>query len=260
MAKDSAIEWTHHTFNPWWGCTKITEACDNCYAATFSHRLNLDIWGTSAPRRFFGDAHWREPVAWNRQAEAQGERRRVFCASMADVFEDRRDLDELRARLGELITATPHLDWLLLTKRPQKAVKLAPWRSAWPDNVWAGTTVEHQRLAKSRIEALLKVPARTRFLSCEPLFSALDLSPWLDRLDWVIAGGESGGRARPSQVEWFRSLRDQCTSAGVSFHFKQWGNWVPAAETGQMKRVDKKAAGRVLDGRTWDEYPAGAAR
>jgi protein gp37 len=171
---------------------------------------------------------------------------------MADVFEARADLDPHRERLWELIAATPMLDWLLLTKRPEHVEALVSW-DKWPQNVWLGTTAESQKWADIRVEVLSKIPATVRFLSCEPLLGYVDLTPWLSSLNWVIAGGESGGKARPMQLQWARALRDQCSNAGVAFHFKQWGNWRPEGAT--MKRMNKKAAGRVLDERTWDEYP-----
>ena len=252
MGKDSGIEWTHHTFNPWWGCVKVSDACLHCYAEAWAKRVGQELWGVNSARRFFGDAHWREPIRWNAEAERSGERRRVFCSSMADVFEDRPDLEPHRARLWELIAATPMLDWLLLTKRPEHVEASVPW-SEWPQNVWLGTTAESQKWADIRIDVLSKIPARVRFLSCEPLLGYVDLSRWLEDIDWVIAGGESGGKARPMQLAWARALRDQCTEAGVAFLFKQWGNWRPDGEV--MERMSKKAAGRLLDDRTWDEYP-----
>lgn len=276
MAKDSAIEWTHHTFNPWWGCTKVSPGCKNCYAETFSHRIGQDIWGARSDRRFFGDAHWREPLKWNVEAVRVGERRRVFCASMADVFEHRAELTPVRERLWQLIADTPGLDWLLLTKRPERVLKSVPWGDKWPANVWAGVTAENQKWAEKRIPLLLELPATVRFLSCEPLIGALDVRPWANgkrRIDWVIAGGESGHKARPMNPEWARALRDQCSRAGIAFHFKQWGHWRPDYENaaagrrrvavtdsrGQpvtLVRLGKHAAGRDLDGRTWDEFPA----
>ncbi len=276
MAKDSAIEWTHHTFNPWWGCTKVSPGCKHCYAETFSHRIGQDIWGARADRRFFGDAHWREPLKWNAETVAAGVRRRVFCASMADVFERRAELDPARDRLWRLIADTPALDWLLLTKRPEHVLKCVPWRKEWPVNVWAGVTAENQEWADKRIPLLLELPAKVRFLSCEPLLGALDLRRWTKgarRIDWVIAGGESGHKARPMNPEWARALRDQCRTAGIAFHFKQWGHWRPdyeKAPPGRQRmavtdskgrpltlvRLGKHAAGRDLDGRTWDEFPA----
>ncbi len=265
MARDSPIEWTSHTFNPWWGCTKVSPACDHCYAEVWARRTGHHVWGAGVHRRQLSDNYWDQPLRWDRAAEATGRRARVFCASMADVFEWRPDLDALRDRLWCLVERTPNLDWLLLTKRPELARRLTPWRAAWPSNVWLGTTVENQHFADQRIRHLLCVPCRYRFLSCEPLLGFVDLSRCLDALHWVIAGGESGARARPTHPDWIRRLRDQCSGAGVAFHFKQWGNWHPreADRNGNMGpitsfvRMSKKRAGRVLDGRTWDELPHG---
>ncbi len=149
MGKNSRIEWTHHTFNPWWGCVKVSPGCKNCYAESWAVRVGLSVWGERSGRRFFGRDHWNEPFCWNRDAKTERTRRRVFCASMADVFEDRRDLDPWRARLWSVIENTPWLDWLLLTKRPEYVGRFIPWGSEWPGNVWLGTTVElqskHQR-------------------------------------------------------------------------------------------------------------------
>jgi len=273
MARDSGIEWTHHTFNPWWGCVKLSPACAHCYAEKWARRVGVDVWGGDAPRRFFRESHWREPLRWNAEAERSGSRARVFCASMGDVFEPRADLDQWREKLWKLIEETPRLDWLLLTKRPGSIRHLYPWASRPRDNVWLGTTAENQRWATRRIERLLSVDARVRFLSCEPLLSGIDLTPWLDKdqISWVIAGGESGGEARPTHPNWVRALRDQCSRYGVPFHFKQWGHWSPEAqgastakiielqdEAGRLERLSwrpKKVSGRLLDGRTYDEYP-----
>ncbi len=139
MAQNSKIEWTHHTFNPWWGCVKVSPACKNCYAQAWANRLGMNLWGGKATRRFFSDQHWKEPLKWNRDAEVSGERHRVFCASMADVFERRAELNQWRERLWRLIEQTPFLDWLLLTKRPESVAIYAPWKKLWPDNVWLGT-------------------------------------------------------------------------------------------------------------------------
>lgn len=282
MGKDSAIEWTHHTFNPWWGCTKISPACNNCYAEKWSKRLGSKVWGSSADRRFFGEKHWGEPLLWNREAEKNGNRKRVFCASMADVFEDRTALDDWRTKLWELISETPWLDWLLLTKRTENIRKMTPWNSSWPSNIWLGATIENQELAERRIPELIKYKAKVKFISSEPLLEGLDVSQWLrndnkknrskNYIDWVIAGGESGYRARPTHPDWLRILRDQCSVAGVPFHFKQWGCWKPLSTTDNenhktlklksskgkiitLVKKDKKSAGRELDGRTWDGVP-----
>jgi protein gp37 len=255
MGKNSSIEWTHHTFNPWWGCEKVSPGCANCYAEVWARRVGQNVWGGDEQRRrFFSDTHWKQPLRWEREANAEGTRRRVFCASMGDVFEPRRELNEARERLWRLIESTPSLDWLLLTKRPENLSPMLP-RPLF-ENVWIGTTVENQAMAQKRIDHLFSVDARVYFLSCEPLLGPLQLEPWLPKLDWVITGGESGAKARPMRADWARSLRDQCVNAGVAFHFKQWGNWRPSeSNPREMQRVSKHTAGRTLDGRTWDGYP-----
>lgn len=269
MSVNSEISWTHHTFNSWWGCTRVSPGCEHCYAETFAKRTGL-VWGPRAERRFFGENHWNEPLKWNRKAEEAGERHRVFCASMADVFEDRPELAPWRERLWDLILKTPSLDWLLLTKRPENAVRMTPqeWAAGWPANIWAMTTAEDQVRANARIPHLLRIPAVIHGLSCEPLLGPVDLQgvemPDGDSLgtslfnhgegwgiDWVIAGGESGHGARQMRPEWVRDLRDQCCTAGIAFHFKQWGEYDP--DSG--RRVGKKSAGRILDGREWIDFP-----
>jgi len=238
--------------------------------------MGHQLWGTKAPRRFFGDKHWQEPLRWNDEAGLTNTRERVFCASMADVFERRADLNKERARLWLLIEATPNLDWLLLTKRPQNIERLVPWRDNWPTNVWLGASVENQTVAEKRLPFLLRNAAAVRFLSCEPLLGHLNLRPWFKRrglhpIDWIIAGGESGGNSRPMHPDWVVDLSNQCEEFKVPFHFKQWGNWVPADLTNEftrprllelrnerpvnMARVGKKLAGRILDGCTRDELP-----
>lgn len=243
MAETTSIEWTAtilpdgrkfpgYTFNPIWGCTKISPACTNCYAATWANRYGVG-WGPKAERRTFGEKHWAQPLKWNREAAASGIRRKVFCASMADVFEDHPAWDAERPKLWELIEKTPALDWLLLTKRPENIRGMAPtgWLEdlGWPQSVWLGTTAENQGEFDRRAPYLATLPAPVRFLSCEPLLGPLDAEAALmeEWANWVIAGGESGSGARPSHPDWFRSLRDQCQAAGVPFHFKQWGAWAP---------------------------------
>lgn len=280
MGQDSKIEWTHHTFNPWWGCLKVSPACKHCYAETWAQRLGLELWGgAKSERRFFSDAHWKDPLKWNAQAQRAGERRRVFCASMADVFEDRADLEPWRERLWPIIEQTPYLDWLMLTKRPENVAHSVPWKRKWPGNVWLGTTVETQEYAIERIPLIADLPAAVRFISCEPLLGPLKLKRWLRPADkrrginWVIAGGESGHHSRPMNPLWVEALRDQCMESDVPFHFKQWGHWGPesAADRRAVATVDlpgrrghmirlfrlgKNETGRLLDGRTWDGVPA----
>lgn len=270
MGADSKIQWTHHTFNPWWGCVKVSPACKNCYAESFAKRTGHAVWGGSE-RRFFGVKHWVEPIKWNEAAAAAGERRRVFCASMADVFEHiafGHKIEDERIRLWELIDHTPNLDWLLLTKRPHNVMSMVPsrWLPRFPGNVWIGATVESQNLASERLPELLRVPARVRFLSCEPLLGALQLDVvnigdfsslnaltgemsysglggmpghttqrYSRGVDWVIVGGESGGGARDFGLPWARALVQQGARYGVPVFMKQLGavasDWTPGDGT-----------------------------
>jgi protein gp37 len=245
MGVETKIEWCHHTFNPWWGCQRVSPGCEHCYAEAFAKRTGHKVWGGMVTeRRLFGDKHWAEPIKWNTDAAKAGERRRVFCASMADVFEDRRDLDGERARLWRLISDTPSLDWLLLTKRPEHMTRLVPesWTGDWPSNVWAGTTVEEQAAYDKRWPILARVPAIVRFLSIEPQLGPVELrcngcgdnvdahlapdqggcSGWFP--DWVIVGGESGPGARRFDVLWARMLLADCQrTRRIKFFFKQLG-------------------------------------
>ncbi len=227
MAANSKIEWTHSTFNPHWGCARVSPGCEHCYAETFAHRLGLKVWGANADRREFGDKHWTEPLKWDKAAAKAGERHRVFCASMADVFEDHPVAQRSRDRLWPLIKSTPNLDWLLLTKRPENIARMLPadWGTGYA-NVWLGTTVE-DRKRKGRIDELRAVPAAIHFLSLEPLLEDPDLGDDdLAGIDWVIVGGESGHGARRFDVTWARSIISQCRAAGVAVHVKQLGAFV----------------------------------
>lgn len=253
MAETTGISWTDHTFNPWWGCIKVSPACDNCYAERDSVRYGHAIWGKEAPRRFFSDKHWEGPVKWNATAARDGIRRRVFCASMADVMEDREDLRHSRVRLFNLIDDTPNLDWLLLTKRPMNFRRFLPatWKIYPRRNVWLGTTLESPDYLW-RIDALREVYAVVHFLSMEPLVSAIPtIGQHLDDIEWIIAGGESGGKgARPAPAEWFRQIRDAATSRNIPFHFKQWGEY-----GADLIRIGRNKAGSELDGREWKQFP-----
>lgn len=303
--ENSNIEWTDHTFNPWRGCTKVSSGCANCYAEKLSHRNPkvLGEWGQGKPRIKASAAMWREPRKWNAACEKRGVRERVFCASLADWLDDDGVPIEWLAELLELIHATPNLDWLLLTKRPQnwrervndaekfttpQNWEVRDWLRNWfehemaPENVWIGTSVEDQARADERIPLLLAIPAVARFLSCEPLLGPVNLGDYrhsshgewkMDGFHWVIAGGESGPGARPMHPDWPRSLRDQCVAAGVAYFFKQWGEWgeCPIGDgpdlvtdavfkkgpghDGMVWKIGKKAAGRLLDGREWNEMP-----
>ena len=264
MNDKTRIEWTDATWNPVTGCTKVSEGCDHCYAETIAHRFagtpaypnGFDV--TLRPERLDQPLRWQRP-------------RRIFVNSMSDLFHS--DVpDEFIARVFAVMALAPQHTLQVLTKRPGRMRSLLSSRSfedwveafvreeyserwapdgyeyRWPlDNVWLGTSVESQKWADVRIPQLLGTPAAVRFLSCEPLLGPVDLFAWnIDRgarVDWVIVGGESGPHARPMHPDWARHLRDDCLTAGIAFHFKQWGG------------VRPKANGRELDGRTWDEYP-----
>lgn len=358
MGMNSQISWTDHTFNPWIGCTKVSPACKNCYAERdMDHRFHKAEWGEGGTRVVTGEKNWWNPLRWNSIAGKSGVRPRVFCASLADVFEDwdgqvqhssgvpmwlmhepnghaKRwgaghvlddpnsghplKLSDVRQRLFELIDYTPDIDWLLLTKRPENIPLMWPihpfkrHQEAYRrDNVWLGVSVENQEYADKRIPELLKCRelSPVLFLSCEPVVGAIEFSNVSGRsdavqqlgrrallgIDWVITGGESGPNARPAEPEWYRSIRDQCSSANIPFHFKQWGEWIPyehcgcppliesqhgeTYDTHQLpidlidhepidnwywpdglsdtvyRRVGKKAAGRMLDGVEHDAFP-----
>lgn len=260
MAEASKIEWTDSTFNPWIGCTKIAPACDHCYAADMSKRYGWAEWGNH-PRKRTSDALWSGVRKWQRGAtafaEQHGRRRRVFCASLADVFDNQVPTD-WRDDLWALIRDCPDLDFLMLTKRPQNIADMLP--AFWDEikgHIWLGTTVEDQKHADQNIPHLLKHDSAVRFISVEPMLGHMNLMEYLGRvyspsINWVIAGGESGPHARQSDPAWFQSLRDQCAAAGVPFLFKQWGEWVGDDRRG------KKAAGRHLDGALHDGFPLAA--
>lgn len=296
MGENSKIEWTHHTFNPWIGCTKVSPGCDHCYAEGVAARFKMAEWGVGKPRRLAHDDYWKQPLAWNKKAACAGIRQRVFCASLADVF-DNEVPPEWRVKLWDLIDATPHLDWLLLTKRIGNAKIMMGARQANSSlkNVWLGISVVNQEEANRDIPKLLATPARIRFLSIEPLLGPVDLRQWFPHhhpdnnpshpavravvkaavehfggavIDWVIVGGESGHNARAKMTgAMVRSLRDQCAAAGVPFFFKQWGEFkdtlelddpdrhAPLYYTSSLERVGKKSAGRLLDGREWNQFP-----
>lgn len=295
MAENSKIEWTTHTFNPWIGCTKVSPGCDFCYAeARMDHRLHAVQWGAHGERKRTTPTYWKQPLLWDRKAREAGVRHRVFCASLADVFDNQAPV-EWRADLWHLIKATPNLDWLLLTKRPQNIAKMLPpgWGDGWP-NVWLGTSVENRDEMLRRGPVLKAVPAAVHFWSSEPLLSDLGEIPSGIIPSWIIVGGESGPGARPMHPGWPRSIRDQCAAAGVPFFFKQVGEWgwpsedqhhadYAAACNGKgawphdklmqadgsilpgdsmkvgsrayIRRVGKKAAGRLLDGREHNGFP-----
>lgn len=301
MGKNSNIEWTDHTFNPWVGCVKVSEGCKFCYAETFMTRKDrwANTWGPAETTERIKTKTWAQPLKWNKEAKAAGKRVKVFCASLADVFEDNPQLVDWRRELLNLIIETPHLDWQLLTKRPENVCWMIEQATGFsdaemwlPPNCWIGTSVENQQQADERIPELLKIPAKVRFLSIEPLLGPIDLTEFLwytpernkryskqlhqiNKIDWVIVGGESGANARPMNPDWVRSLCDQCVAADIPYFFKQHGEWLHVdyaielglidtyTDTHKIKNFDgvyyanvgKKAAGNLLDGRKWEQLP-----
>lgn len=247
--EDSKIAWTKHTFNPWMGCQRVSPGCEHCYAETLvSGRMKLNVWGppSTTERKRTNDANWELPLRWNKAAAQARRRDRVFCASLADVFEDHPRVAPWREELFALIEQCPALDWQLLTKRPENLIKFLPaaWLAKPLPHVWLGTTVEDQQRARDRVLHLLGTPATVRFLSCEPLLGPLDLtrlhppgytSDWFNALrrdsyrggldsnavDWVIVGGESGPCARVCDVAWIRSIMQQCRDADVPVFVKR---------------------------------------
>lgn len=273
--KHSHIQWTDSTFNPWEGCTKVSAGCAHCYAETRNQRFSGGAnWGKGAPRRRTSAANWKAPLKWNREMEGchysetrperefdafgwRPHRARVFCASLADWLDDEVPIEWTRDLLS-LIAQTPNLDWQLLTKRLEnwrpRLAQLAEHEIAgipglgvlvahrWldghaPSNVWLGTSVENQECAATRLPLLMDIPARVRFLSCEPLLGNIDLC---HVVDWVIIGGESGPKARPFDLRWARALISQCRSTGVVVFMKQLGSNVIGNDTAVFQTKDKK--------------------
>ena len=225
MAENSKIEWTDHTFNPWIGCQKVSPGCDHCYAETLSNRYGWVQWGPHGERKRTSEANWRKPRQWAKAARGTGKRPRVFCASLADVF-DNQAPQEWRDDLFEMISETPELDWLLLTKRPENIDGMLPlsWRaSAGPnwDNVWLGTTCEDQPAYDRRWPILRAIPAAVHFISYEPAIGPLTLFGHGYYPDWIICGGESGPGARYMDPSWADNLMGECLDEGIAFFMKQ---------------------------------------
>lgn len=235
MAENSKIEWCDHTFNPWVGCQKVSSGCKNCYAESLMTRKPRwsNCWGPPVltERLKTSDAYWKRALKWNREAKEKGIRYKVFCASLADVFEDNKDLIPWRDELWHLINITTHLDWLILTKRPENIKRLWPW--GWFNemfsfqNIWLGVTVENQAQVK-RLDYISNIPAMVKFISVEPQLEKIDLElrNWaIDRKYWIIAGGESGRSCRPFDPEWARLIKQDCEIAGIPFFMKQLGGY-----------------------------------
>jgi protein gp37 len=281
MAEVTAIEWADSTFNPWIGCTKVSPACDHCYAETLMDKRHGRVkWGGERSRT----KTWGAPLMWQRNhlefKAMHGRRQRVFCASLADVF-DNQVPKEWRDDLLALIRQCPDLDWLLLTKRPQNVFKMLPefW-SEIAGRIWLGVSTENQEELDRRHTALTRCfnsPSlawpKVIFASAEPLLGPLVFQPGMV-FKWIITGGETGPGARPSNPEWFREIRDYCAANGVAYLHKQNGDWVSVSEVEgpgeiytfegdpidrrngrNVRRVGKKKAGRTIDGKAYTEFP-----
>lgn len=240
MGKVTGISWTDSTFNAWWGCVEVSPACDHCYAREVAARFWPErLWGKDAPRRFFPEKHWRQLISWDARAATLGKPRKVFVNSMADLFEDRRDLDPWREKLFGIIETTPFVIYQLLTKRPEVIQKLVPvkWmENAWPSNVWMGVTAENQRRWDERVSVLRKLNAKVKWVSAEPLLG--DLVDDYAGIDWIVVGGESGAGARRMAPEWASSILARCASSGTKFFMKQKGS-VLAGELGCTEKSGK---------------------
>lgn len=274
MSDRTYIEWTDATWNPVSGCSKVSQGCKYCYAERMFHRpyLGRDFTDVRVhPDRLDQPLHWKKP-------------RRIFVNSMSDLFHEKVSREFLKSVMGITVDCGQHT-FQILTKRPKRMRDFCMSVGGFPPNVWLGVSIENQQTADERIPILLQTPAAIRFVSYEPALGPVDISrslhvetiggvelePWIN---WVIAGGESGPRARPSHPDWFRSARDQCQEAGVPFFFKQWGCWRQGYSHNSnnvflsrnpsmngvgrvwVERVSKSVAGRLLDGREWNEFPA----
>ncbi len=274
MGKNTPIAWADHSWNPWQGCHPVSEGCARCYMYREKRRYGQD----PAVVVRSTDATFRKPLHWHEHA-------RVFTCSWSDFFIE--EADPWRDEAWDIIRQTPHLTYLILTKRVENVPSRLP--ADWPwENVWLGVTAENQARADERIPLLLRTPAAVRFVSCEPLLGPINLCPswydWYNGPHWIIAGGESGPGARPMHPDWARSLRDQCETRDVPFFMKQWGEYVPTGQASpevvcsshhevyllsdgttadrlnyaaiEMNRVGKAKAGDLLDGRQWHQFPS----
>lgn len=242
MGVETAIAWTDHTFNPWMGCQKVSDGCKNCYAETLvKTRMGLDLWGANS-RRQVTKAPWENVEKWNDSASALGVQRRVFCASLCDIFEDHPTANATRPRVWDVISRNTSLVFQVLTKRPENIARMLPcdWGEGWK-NVWLGTTIEDMRVA-GRADHLRGVPAVVRFVSYEPALGPLDDLD-LSGIGWVIYGGESGPGHRAEDKDWARTMRDRCRDLGVAFFHKQSSAY-------------RTEMGIELDGEIIREFPA----
>lgn len=234
--KNSAINWTTHTANFWWGCQKVSDGCKNCYAQSLSARYGKHLWGDpSNTDREKKIGIWKDLLKWDNEARFEGIRNRVFVSSMSDFLEDHPQVTELRYEAMRMIGGLKNLDVLILTKRPENRHLLTIWeKHEYPDHVWMGTTVENQKVADTRIPLLVSYPVKVHFVSVEPMLERIDLDisgrnygrdfeKYSERLQWIICGGESGPGCRPFDWQWAQDLRDQCQDTHTAFWMKQGG-------------------------------------
>lgn len=251
MGETTKISWTDHTFNPWIGCTKVSPGCTNCYADREDRvwKWTQAGWGKGKPRKRTSESNWAQPLAWDRKAKSTNVRKKVFCASLADILDDEVD-DSWREDLWVLIEKTPNLDWLLLTKHIENSHMFpARWNQGFPENIWMGTSVENQKYADERIPILATYPVKVHFLSIEPLIDYIHLFRYFyeriedgedgrhrfirrNEIQWVIVGGESGDKARPINESWIQGIVEECREAEVPVFVKQmgtdWGKLSPS--------------------------------
>ena len=266
MGENTKVEYVKHSFSPWWGCSRKSRGCKACFAADNARRWgHSDLWHLHGPRRVVSDDQWRKPLKWNREAEQEGVRARILCGTMCDVFEDHPAVPGARARLFDLVAATPWLLWLFFTKRPENVNDLVPWGDDWPDNTGLIASTEDQNAVDERVPLVLSTAAPLKGLSVEPLVgpATLSMCSWAPpggeglagvhnpltgewwpavgdcaeeyagrrtdqaRLDWIIVGGESGRKASPMHPRWVSDLYRECQDSNVPMWLKQWGEWAP---------------------------------
>lgn len=288
----SKIEWTDYTWNPWIGCTKVSQGCQNCYAETLAKRFKLAEWGKGKEREIASDNVWDQPIKWNKKAKKENKIYKVFLGSMMDYFDESVE-DTIRLNILTRIIVTRHLVYLILTKRIDYALRylstIKKYRFNIPKNIMIGVSICTHREAAEKIPVLLEIKKLTGcnvFISMEPLLEEIHIpSLFMQKIDWVIVGGESGHKARPMNPEWARIIRNQCNKSNTPFFFKQWGEWSirsalhecgddwqsidPTGKLGKiydmvdsenrhvcyMQKVGKNRSGRILDGREYNEFP-----
>ena len=259
MGEKTEIAWTNATFNPWLGCQRISPGCDNCYAETMANRRKWVVWGPQGERKRTVPGNWKKPLAWNRQAQAAGQPTLVFCASLADVF-DNQAPEGAREDLWELIKSTPSLRWQILTKRPQNFQKMLPpdWPQGYP-HVWLGVSTEDQEEYDRRWPLLAETGAAVKFISYEPALKEITIKNSQEGVpDWLIWGGESGPDARPFEPGWARKINRECGELGVKVFGKQWGTYrnnplvlergMSVKEAMKIDPVTNGKGGAMLDG------------